>query len=62
MTATMRADKNNHMYPLITQLRNKLDYYINEFNKGFGCFQSQDFDHKFLENADLTDIVYFFCF
>ena len=61
LTATMMADKNNHMYPLIKQIRNKLEEYINEFNKGYDSFKSQDFDSKFLKFEAQRHCV-LFCF
>jgi hypothetical protein len=63
LTATMRADKNNQMYYLVEQLRNKLSEYIFEFNVEYNkSFTIETFDRKFLDNKDLADVVSFFVF
>jgi hypothetical protein len=63
LTVTMRADKNNQMYYLVELLRNRLVQYISEFNVEYSrCFKIEDFDTKFLDNNDLSDVVSFFVF
>lgn len=63
LTATIRANKNNHMYYLVKDIRDKVEQYIAIFNKKFNrTFTMQEFDKKFLFNTDLSTVVYFFVF
>jgi hypothetical protein len=61
LTITMRANKDNHLYPLVDQLRKHLDKYIFAYNQEYSkSFTISDFDSKFLENKYLKDIVSYF--
>jgi hypothetical protein len=63
LTALLRNDQNNHMYPLIVSVRNLLQDFINRYNTKFMTkFSITDFDLKFLQNPDLNDIAYFFVY
>jgi hypothetical protein len=70
LTATLNGEPNNQMYPLIKELRNVLEGYINKFNKEFGRkkrkselpFTLAQFDIKFLGNKGLADLAYFFVY
>jgi hypothetical protein len=61
--ATMRAEKANHMYPLVERLRKHLDVYIRKFQTDFhASFSILDFDKKFLDDKVLVDKVAFFVY
>ena len=63
LTITMRDIKENHLYPLVSQLRKNLDEYIFAYNQEYSkSFSINSFDSKFLDNQDLKDIVSFFVF
>ncbi len=63
VTAIIKDDKNNHMYPLIAQLRKALQRYIKYYNRKFiRNYSIQHFDLKFLHNPSLSDTAYFFVF
>jgi hypothetical protein len=63
LTATLSNNDKNHMYPLVTKLRSRINEYINEFNFEFKTnFTMDQFDKKFLQDSSGIDIVTFFVF
>lgn len=62
-TATMNPTKDNHMYYIVKELRDRLDIYITKFNATFTAnFTIEDFDKKFRLNAALGDVVTYFVY
>lgn len=63
LTATMSAKPQNYMYPLVRDLRLLISQYFIKFNSEFSTeFTMTDFENKFLENTNLSDVVYFFVY
>ena len=63
LTATMSDKPQNYAYPFVRDLRLLISNYFIKFNSEFPCrFTMSDFENKFLENTDLSDVVYFFVY
>ncbi|HKU33829.1 MAG TPA: hypothetical protein VJR22_08300 [Candidatus Nitrosotalea sp.] len=63
LTATMSDKPQNYAYPFVRDLRLLLSQYFIKFNLDFSPrFTMANFEGKFLENVDLSDVVYFFVY
>jgi len=61
LTATLVPDSRNFMFPLVSAIRSALEGYLGIYRREFGSKLSmEEFDERFLHNADFEPINYYF--